>query len=656
MYKVLKTQTKYSGINVKDIIYLLNTGLINYEKRKTLMFELLHRYFNKGRQFNLYSSMISLSDNDKYMYFAQAMSYELQSKITNIPIEHTEAFIKVLLSFIKHIGMTVLRNKELSMEWTIHEFYGIKDMLEKIKEAKISDLQLRQDINLFIDRINKAREETLNEIKKNEQSKNELMVVGKQELMKEKLQRLNIPLSKANKTQLFAIIENIDIYYEKDRIKIIKRAFNKYKDSFIYDFPVLAFKYNIENKDENTNMKYLMLGHKVDQKNITKLTGDSSESSLYDYYMNWLNQIKNKNDNIINAFKCNLSKKYNKKEYNNWLWHFFNRYYDHLKKYIEAESVTLTELLKGDKVKVENYDDLYDIYCENGEWKFRRNNRCTYEERMKSPLALYFQIFKLTKNKLFDYRGYDLKDNSFKALRNDPGNELHKFATFFDRVIIDPAAVKHLMTNNENSYRSYNDYTDNQAVSLLLQNRFNRNVVTLDEIKTIFKDNPNFLYEFVVRGVYEGFFKEEIEYIGSKFIELLSLYDFTDEQDLSSFFKLKFDGDSFYGRYAEHDKFSKELAEELIKKLEKEVPYEMLLIKELLQFQEEEHKIVETYDLYSGLSELTKAILRKENIEIEEVHYEEGIRVEIKGRKMVLSSKEVQNYEIIKYFKNKFKD
>lgn len=153
----------------------------------------------------------------------------------------------------------------------------------------------------------------------------------------------------------------------------------------------------------------------IDGKNIVKLTGENNENSLYEFYLDWINQIKNKNDNVINTFKYILSKKYSKLEYQNWLWSFFNRYYDYLKKYIEAESVTLNELLKGEKIKVENYYDLYDIYSGDGEWKFCKNRRCTYEEKMKSPLALYFQIFKKTKDKLFNYRRYEMKGKHFIA-------------------------------------------------------------------------------------------------------------------------------------------------------------------------------------------------------------------------------------------------
>ena len=145
---IKKSLNKYEGIELNSLLFMADMPLnIPQNNMNEIWQEIFNRYF-ANRNFNVYNKIKSLNKEVKYLYFSIAMQYELKNEFTSIPVEHVTDFISLILEFIEFVDKKVLANKDLTVEWTLHEFYGMKDMLDKVKKANIADTQLRQKINL----------------------------------------------------------------------------------------------------------------------------------------------------------------------------------------------------------------------------------------------------------------------------------------------------------------------------------------------------------------------------------------------------------------------------------------------------------------------------------------------------------------------------
>lgn len=216
MKKILQNNNLIN-IETNSLLFLYHHSFLNEEMKRVIITELINRYFNENRKFNLYF----LLNNDLDLFYDLAI-LELKTEKVLIPEEHSQCFFECLLSLIKLIK-DKLKNNNQDMIWSFESLIGFEDILNKFKKAKIKKPELSRKINLLIEEINIARKNLKEELILLE-AKNKKEITLTNNLLTKELLLLKIPVSQLKQKDWEKAIENINLYELDIQKKLIARA------------------------------------------------------------------------------------------------------------------------------------------------------------------------------------------------------------------------------------------------------------------------------------------------------------------------------------------------------------------------------------------------------------------------------------------------
>lgn len=638
---IKKSLNKYEGIELNSLLFMADMPLnIPQNNMNEIWQEIFNRYF-ANRNFNVYNKIKSLNKEVKYLYFSIAMQYELKNEFTSIPVEHVTDFISLILEFIEFVDKKVLANKDLTVEWTLHEFYGMKDMLDKVKKANIADTQLRQKINLFIDKINKAREETLKTVTEEESNKS-LMTVSKKELMQQTLQHLSIPVSKLNKGQLYDSLKNIEIYYLEDKIKLIKRCAKYYPDDLILDFPHLAFDYYVENPNPNIDMNKILL--RMDYANNFNHSYKKDKESV----LEWIKTVPNCTEILYKRYEFLF---YSKLTGDSPSKKVLNEILEDLHPLIKSYSgKTLSEILKADSIKNEilNFircgepNSIVPELKWNGQnFEFAKDN---YPYKEYSLIEFPNELRKLVDNHLFLYSGWITQDNSIRYYIPMNKEVVETFVKFYERIIIDKEGLE-ICLKDKAKYK--------QILSIIIQTKSCQNAWTINELELMFKDYYLCITKELGINSYSGWFRHRGEHLAKYFNEILSFYDFSTEEDTENFFKMKWNIEAFIKKdyqwpFNENDIFT------IYSILKTFKPYEVKLIEDYMDIDEELFEEVKTFEEFENIDAYSRLVLESNGINTMESNQISGVKIKAGYNDIIVPLDLAKKYFVLKYFEQKY--
>ncbi|PDZ94708.1 hypothetical protein CON36_32290 [Bacillus cereus] len=662
-------QTKYSGLPLSALIHLIKTSApVNQFLRREVWKELFYRYFTEGRTFNLYD----LLKRNPQM-FANTIGWELKRENVEVPVEHAEAFMQNLLEFIDYIDKHVLQSG-VQFEWQLHELNGMKEMIERVRDAKVQDMTLRQKINLFIDKINQTRKDSLLLIEeaKQQQTKqessvdNELIVVKdnteivvtkeKHELMKQELKRLSIPVSKMTKKQWTEAINNFEIYYEEDKKKLIKQGLRKYDFYDHRNVALLAFKLNLEFKIPNVSMSNLLFYSFNYYKQPTELFG--SDENLYyvikELYFSAVGATKEGWHEFSTSFLKKLNGDFSKQKLLKRTIQLMEEVYPIVKQYYGSTlSNTLQDKVmdimeKGKVVKGIQYEK------ETGNWVVEE------VDSKQTEVSVFEQIYKV-----LDYiRGYNkghrvvqydietFSKSEIEISENVPyqyHQMIRDFCLFpsslvFDAGVynlIDKPYVNALLPDFFSRSRGRGEY-----LLYLLKHKYNSEKITDEELIFLYKtDEGQDVFKKITNRIsaMQGWLKCASDFIGRFFDRTLNLFDFSKEEDRRLFFRLPFRIEDFFRG---HGYTKKEYVEWIANKLREEAPHEYNLIAEYFSNINETYEDYKSYDAFEYLSDFERLVLEREGVQTGETIKHQGY----KERDIYYSSEEAQNKFLVEYF------
>lgn len=683
-------RTKYSGLTLQALTFLIGLDIpVDRNKVIEVWTEMFHRYFNEGRQFNLYALILEVGNQDKYVFFTKSIELELVHEKTSIPVEHTEAFIKNLLDFIGFIDTIIISTENLKFEWQLHSLSGLKDMLDKVKKAKVKDNILRQKINLFIDKINMARKETLLHIEEDNSQKakeeqklenNELIeydpwAITPMEvhtaLMKQELKHLDIPLSKVNKGQLLEMLEHLNLYYPEDKKKIVKKAVHKYLYEAIKIQPYECFAELFHSKLENVNITDLMSDvfksyRDIDQDFIDAFVPKGTKQELFDFLEKWLWSIDGMETNLHRRIMLSIYKKRDRKRYEKLLTDLLQTVMKTFKKHkgkklsdILKEKVIVTAALnkEGPRSGLHNFPVTYNRVKEG--WILKTENN---EEKSINVLEYYYILESYFSYSLYRYDGCEIQDNKIECLVSKDFMPLIKeFISFPLSITIDPETINDPIVQEyiSDSGHYWRDGFK-EAMTSFLKHKFCQDKINVKEIKFLYRDHFEFFYMFcgsAWTNSYSGAFRDFDNYMVKYYDEALVFFDFSIPGDLEKFFRFKIKGDTFFGdsKYSYANCIlSKDQGKKLVRKLENECPHEVALIAEYFEVKEEVYTDFVEFDEFIDLSPIEKLLLVRNGVEIGEDKKFTGYR-ETKGEKNTYYTAEELKYKyIIDYFSKMF--
>jgi hypothetical protein len=670
--------TKYSGLPLDSLIFLVKTKAPVDERRKREVWrELYHRYFLDGREFNLYSIL-----KGEPLAFGNTVAWELNAKEVQIPVNHAEDFIRDLLDFIEFINRHVLSSPNIQFDWQLHEMAGIKSMIERVRDAKINDLNTRQKINLFIDNMNSARREALLQIEAAKNTSQAPAVEGmvnadhqitiseeRTALMKQELKRLEIPISKVTKRQWEDMMDMIRIYYPEDQKKIIRHGIKKYPYDTSKKQPWHVFIENVEMKRQEINMIYVLYeGIRVHGllAGLQILCMDSL-AQFMGYLKAWFLGASNGSEEAYVAFRKDLlhfvSKRSGyimsaepasaytdaKKLYSEYVLDELDKHFWIVEKY---ENGPLSELLHtpgvfpGSSARFEEDRRVKFKYAPSGEAIITKP---AIEDRTMSVLDLYYLVYDILTE-----RAAGLAENEESYIRTgdkfrisplaplEYHAKIRRFCQLPLSLKIDPGCVS----------RHGGISTNRDSIERILIYRFIRKAITTSEIKWLYtsQEGYSFFRSNTTVSRSQGMFHSHEDYVAEFFEEVLPFFSFQEADQLKRFFALGFTSKMMFGPYP---KLSKDVAFRIVRKLQDEIPHELMLVSEFFDGIDHEYTEFELKAEFEDLSPMELFLLSQQGIEVgKEIQYKGFKETLGNGSVIHFTPEEARTRFIIDYYKN----
>lgn len=674
--QIRKEVTRYSGMSLNAVVYLAKlTNHVDKAKQKEVWKELFYRYFDLGRQFNLYRVL-----KGEHIYFGFSIEYELVKEKVDIPASHAEDFINNLIDFMKYIEDVVSKSKgELEFSSKIHELAGLKSLMEKVREAKIKDNNVKQQINLFIDKINVHREEALKKEEEIKASDPERQIIlksdKKHQLMTQQLKRLNITLSKVNKKDFEEMIYCLRDYYPEDQTRIILHGLKKYPYEVVRNIPWRAFIENYKKPVSDIDMLrqlFRSMDNFIDMFKIDMFLPNATLSDFIDWLSDWYLSCEGATDEGLRGVKVRLYRCFSNRNINKTL------YKDHLIARIKQitpylnkhKNITLKEFLElettrsvpSGRAKEIDYSPELKYDLENKTWKVKES-----KTKVKvTLLEMYMYLFA----DIVDYHTGLLHSNNQSFLFTDYKTRLplseeeielvKNFIVYGSTIRIDNEFVDYLKSqeDKESGFVFYSHssigvhYSDTNALDLFFRLRYHGDQFSSEELKLMFHNKET--YEYIYKNVRRSHSFSSDHLLNfifkSNFRRILSHFDFSKSEELKHFFNLPF---NITWLCAKSEGVINDKPDILFKKLKKENPHEVSLMMEFFENQEEvTYNDFVIYDGYKSLTDFEKLLLLNHGVKIGEER--EGFGVKFKsdhGKEEILSGKEVQLRMLFDYFK-----
>lgn len=678
MVTIKQNRTKYAGLPLKSLVFMAKTSApVDRLLKREVWKELFIRYFTEGRTFNLYEVL----DKEPVM-FANTIGWELNQEESQIPVEHSEDFISNLLNFIEFLDKQVLTSNNIQFEWQLHELQGLKSMLERVRDAKISDMNLRQKINLFIDKINQTRKETLILIEQKEKEKQEELntlpavqqqqelkvLEQKKELMQQELQHLTIPVSKMNKSQWLEAVNQIDMFYQKEQEKLIKQGLKKYPT--FYEAPQLAlraFRLNLTLKLPDISMTGLLFRGLKYNSEINKVFG--SEMNLYEELSQWYFTCKGSTKEGWGTFSSQILSHLSADEAKEMRIEIqlekMRAFYPTLLEYTGknlSQVISTTFVSKLPRERERNYVNI-SYSKETGNWIVDEN---LVAEKGISIFEHFYLLYS-------DVQGYDINHTYTtslfrysieshpnanieirKELSRSEQKMIKDFCNFPSSLVIDKEVynhldsplIKHIIPGGWSGDKG-------KHFSRFMRHKYNDNAISNDELKFLHKtpEGQEIFKRFTNMGmVMEGWLKEPIDFIAKFFERILNLFDFQKEEDRQTFFQMPFRATDFYEDYKS---LKPEQADSIARKLMTESPHEYALISDYFSGINETYEEYKVHSQFEYLSDFERLILEREGIQTGEEFSHTGYKEKNNyGKEIYYTSKQAEHKFVIEFMKN----
>lgn len=666
--------TKYSGLPLGSLKFLIKTEApIDQFRKREIWKELYHRYFTQGRLFNLYSIL-----RGHPIPFGNTISWELSSKEVEIPKEHAEDYIKNLLDFIYYVERQVLASDNIKFEWQLHELIGIKSMIERVRDAKITDMNTRQKVNLFIDKINNTRKKALikiEEVKTQNKSNFESSHVSGQEtkgiiisedkstLMKQELLHLGIAMSKVTKGHWLEMIKDLHIYYPEDQKKIVRHGIKKYGFDTTREQPCQTFIENRDIRNTEINMVWALLDgirksgfiYFLEKLSITTLNG------FLIYIRDWYFEAENANEDSYDELRREvLYSITNNKDLHKYV-EYNNIFYEARKLYIEYVLMDIDNHFWI--IEKHEYGKL-SLFLDESPCKFSKNIQTwdlvkihynmkgtsqiiVPERRLKiiTTIELYYEIYSvITSSIATNQEAYLRLGNKLTISEDVPLKYREKISRFCHLPLtlkIDPDCTP--------SHDSYSERKSN--IESIFMYKFIKSAIDKNELQWLYATDEGYAFFKDITTVMrsKGMFHSHEDYVAEFFEDAIPFFDFKDPDQLIRFFKLDFRSKYFYGP---HSKVKREVVDRIIQKLQDEIPHELLIVYEFFDGIDKEYSEFTLHPEYDGLSSMELLLLQHQGIEIGKENHYKGIKETQYGTEVHYTPEEARNRFIIDYYKN----
>jgi hypothetical protein len=548
-------------------------------------------------------------------------------------------------------------------------------MLEKVRDVKIKDYNTRQRVNLFIDKINKARDNALRAIEK-EQTALVAVDEGHAALMQQRLQHLNMPLSKVTLKGWLNMIDQMEIYYPEDQKKIIqfgiKKGHNWYWESVVSRHVFRVFQENLEMKSLEVSMTGLLqkgFRNGGVAKAASCLVPGGGPLDILEYIRQFYLAADGSTPERAEEYIRDLL--HENFHHSNYPYEFAVIRRDYLLSKLPAiqqilsrysgENARLSLLLR-DTVDVEQKgrygtvapDEIkYDLATER--WKIEPASR----EVVKRSILDHFQsLFFDFNHVLFTSYGYKIKgahgdtielidyeESSFSQRDKRKSLDCSKYLPIFKKMCdflpnikIDRETLNHV--NSPVSKHVSVSIFENPSLFTFFRYKFSREALGKEEIGLIFK-NPEFYSMFASHtssSQSDGSFHRHEEYVEEYLETATEMFDFASEDDMMQYF-----GRLLYGKHRMVTPI-----EQITRKLSQERPHEFALLIEYFTVQEQTFEGVEIFDRFEGRSQLEMFLLSREGVAVGQKTSQSGVRID--GN--ILEAEEARNVFIIEYYKN----
>jgi hypothetical protein len=645
-------------------------------KKREVWKELYYRYFTQGRQFNLYRIL-----RGEPIPFGNTISWELSAEEVEIPTEHAEDFIKNLLDFIEFVDRQVLASDNLQFEWQLHELAGMKSMIERVRDAKIKDMNTRQKVNLFIDKINNARKNALLQIEEakaaaaaakpefEHEVKPEQQIIISEErtaLMKQELVHLDIPISKVTKSHWMEMIEHLHMYYPEDQKRIVRHGIKKYPYEITRKHPWQTFIENREIRNPEINMIGALFGG-IEKSGLIHWFQHLGLSTLEDfmtYVRDWFFEAENATDESFDELRRELLREIGehsnpslngkdnpvfyeaRRLYNEYLLSDLDDHFWIVEKHENGKLSDMLDLAPNDyisrpeyvanRVAKVKYSPSGEVYVEEPERRIKQ----------LSILDLYYSVLDTFNRKLAWNEESYLRIGEKLSIAEIVPPEYHtKIRRFFQLPLtleIDPGC----------GHKPDRPTTNPRSIEAVFIYKFIRGAIKTSELRWLYTTDEG--YAFLKANTTEvrssGMFHSHEDYVAEFIEEALPLFDFRDPDQLRRFFRLSFTSNHIYGPYP---KIKKEMAERIVRKLQDEVPHELQIVSEFFDGIEEEYTEFEVNPEFEGLTAMELLLLHQQGIEVGKERQYKGYK-ETHGNGSVVhfTPEEARTRFIIDYYKN----
>lgn len=679
--------TKYSGLPLTSLIFLAtSTAPIDKGRRRIVWHELYYRYFQQGRTFNLYRILKGYP-----VEFGNTIGWELEREAVEIPVDHAEDFIRDLMAFIEYVDKQILESAGLRFEWQLHELAGMKSMIERVRDAKIKDMNTRQRVNLFIDKINAARKNTLLliEAAKAEAEKAPERVDGAAEtdaqiviseektaLMKQELKRLEIPMSKITKKQWTDMMYEFEIYYPEDQKKLIRVGIKKYLSDLLGNRPWEAFFENMEVKDSNIDMRAVLVRcMRYGPVNVI-LSRFETVHHFFAFLEEWYRSAVNADDATFEDFKLMIleafasywngfdkipprieeARDYARSVLLQNALHLLDKSYWIVEKYANSP---LSKMLR-DPITIQIPDErsgprqILKLYYENG--ILVQQNPVMVDKEL-SVFTHYHdildQLSSLARNEESIHAGGELSiRQEVPLVYHDKIRNFFRLALtlqldndLYETVTQKGPASEHFFASRWPSRKS-------SPLEWLIRYKFIQKVVTSDEIRWLYTTDEGYSFFKVISDVdSSGTLKNHAEYLAYYLEDVLPMFDFSKEEDRRHFFRMNFTSADIY----QYKSIDPDLANKIVRKLQEDSPHEVALIYEFFDGISEEYTFFEVHPEYEHLSAMEKLLLMNHGIEVGKTKTESGYREIMSGREVSFTPEEARTKFILEYYKNFYK-
>lgn len=683
--EVKQNFTKYSGLPLTSLKFLATTTApIDQGRKRIVWLELFYRYFRQGRTFNLYNILHGYPT-----VFCNTIGWELEREDVEIPVEHAEDFINNLMAFIEYVDKQVLDSERLRFEWQLHELAGIKSMIERVRDAKIKDMNTRQKINLFIDKINAARKNTLLLLeaakaetektmeRESEDAEAQLVVSEKKtSLMKQELKHLNIPMSKITKKQWIEMMDEFDMYYPQDQKKLIRIGIKKHTSDLLETKPWEAFYENMDLKDPRLNM-YAVLIRCLRYDPVKKILNRfNTIDQFLAFIETWYHSAVYADNSTFEQLKLSILEPFFR------YWGGFEETPPRIteaSEYANAKTMQAAlQLLDKSYWIVKQYAngplsrmllDTVTIQVPSGRWNERQSVSLQYDKdgsliqlnpvminKEISVLTHYHNILKQL-GKLAHNDETIHEGGQFAIERDVPLSYHDKIGNFFKLVLtlnLDEDLYKVVSQNGPASEHFFSSRMSFQKSSLLewvLCYKFLRKAVTNEEIKWLYTTEEGYSFFKVISDVSRSYsiFHSHAEYLAYYLEDVLPMFDFSKEENRRHFFRMNFTIADIY-QYQVIDPL---LAEKIVRKLQEESPHEVALVYEFFDGISNEYTFFEVHPEYEHLSAMEQLLLINHGVEIGQAKTETGYHEKITGGAEVsFTTDQARTKFIIEYYKN----